>query len=104
MPPRPKTGAIDEAEAWIIATRDATYREAAANFGVTHNAIRARIANKYGSLAEARNEPERYRDARRRLIPVLRCIRCRETANIEQGLRMCACCRKEVAKIHEGGV
>lgn len=102
MPRLPNTGPIDEAEAWIIATRDATYREAAANFGVTHNSIRARIANKYGSLAEARNQPAR--DPRRRLIPILRCMRCQKTANIEPGFRMCACCRKEVARIHEGGV
>lgn len=107
MAPKPKTGPIDDAEAWIIESPNATYRDAAATFGVTHNAIRARVSNKYGSLAEARllrDAGEIQRDPRRVLKPIRRCIRCGVSSNIEQGLRMCACCRKEVGKLHDGGV
>lgn len=94
------------AEAWIITNPTATYRDAAMMHGVTHNAIRARIANKYGSLSEARGGlvPGAEREPGRVIKAVRRCMRCGVSSSIEPGLRMCACCRKEVARIHEGGV
>lgn len=107
MAPKPKTGPIDDAEAWIIETPDATYRDAAATFGVTHNAIRARISNKYGSLAEARLLVDAGilpRDPRRVLKAIRRCMRCGVSGNIDQGHRMCNGCKKEIAKLHDGGV
>lgn len=104
MAPRPKTGAIDLAEAWVIENITATYRDAACMFNVSHNQIRARIVNKYGSLGEARNIPPAPREPGRIIRAVRRCLRCGVSSNIEPGLRMCPCCRKEVAKIHEGGV
>lgn len=106
MPPRPKTGPIDMAEAWIIQNPTATYRDAAMLFGLTHNNVRARISNKYGSLAEARLAgPELVgRDPRRVMKAVRRCMRCGTSSSIEPGRRMCVCCAKEVAMIHDGGV
>lgn len=94
------------AEQWIIENTAATYRDAAMMFGLTHNNVRARIANKYGSLAEARQRgPELVgRDPRRVMKAVRRCMRCGISANIEQGRRMCDCCSKEVARIHDGTV
>ncbi|MEF9602731.1 hypothetical protein O4J55_10395 [Paracoccus sp. PXZ] len=107
MAPPYKTGPIDDAEAWIIATPDATYAEAARMHGVTHNSLRARISNKYGSLAAARLMRDAgvlKPDAGRVLRPVRRCMRCGVSANIDHGLRMCSACRKEVAQLHDGGV
>lgn len=105
MPRLPKTGAIDEAEAWIIATRDATYREAAANFGVSMNSIRARISNKYGSLSGARLMGRALvlkQEDGRMLRPIRRCMTCGKSSNIEVGHRRCQSCKKEAERIHDG--
>lgn len=106
MPPRPKTGPIDMAEAWIIQNPTATYRDAAMLFGLTHNNVRARISNKYGSLTEARlTGPSLVnRDPKRAMKAIRRCLRCGTSASIEQGRRMCVCCAKEVAGLHDGSV
>ena len=107
MAPPYKTGPIDDAEAFLISTPEATYADAARAFGVTHNAIRARISNKYGSLASARlmRDAGVLRvDPRRVLRPGRRCMTCGVSSNIEHGLRRCKKCRDEAAKIHEGGV
>ncbi len=107
MAPPYKTGPIDDAEAWLIATPDATYAEAAREWNVTHNAIRARISNKYGSLGAARLMRDAgilKPDAGRILGAVRRCMRCGHSSNIDRGMRMCSACRKEVAKLHDGGV
>lgn len=94
------------AEAWIIANPKASYRDAAMMFGITHNAIRSRIVNDHGSLSEARGGPVpgADREPKRVVKAVRRCMRCRESANIEPGFRMCTCCRSAVAKLHDGGV
>jgi hypothetical protein len=107
MAPKPKTGPIDDAERFIIANPETTYGEAARAFGITHNAIRARISNKYGSLAEARLLVDAGivpRDPRRVLKAIRRCMRCKQSSNIDQGQRMCNGCKKEIAKLHDGGV
>ena len=92
------------AEAWIIENRTASYREAAELFGLSHNQIRARIANRYGSLAQARLDPPMARDPRRILGPVRRCICCGVSANIDRGARICDPCTRKNAKLHDGGV
>ena len=52
---RPRnTGAIDEAERWVIESPDASLQDAADRFGISRQSLRARILNAYGSLAEAR--------------------------------------------------
>lgn len=107
MAPRPKTGQIDKAEAWIIATTAATYAQAAARFGLTHNAIRARISNKYGSLAMARLMREAAilkPDAGRVLQPVRRCMCCRKSGNMDRNQRICDSCKSQSAKLHDGRV
>lgn len=107
MAPKPKTGPIDDAERFIIANPETTYGEAARAFGITHNAIRARISNKYGSLAEARLLVDAGivpRDPRRVLKPIRRCMRCKHSGNIDGEFRMCQKCRKEVGKIYDGSV
>lgn len=106
MAPKTRTGAIDDAEAFIIGTADATYRKVAEAFGLSANTLRARIDNKYGCLRMARQagyaEPERVR------APVFRqCIRCKGRSvpsSIHHGQRMCDKCRKEIASIHDGAV
>lgn len=103
---RPIRAAVDKAEAWIIENPTATYRDAALLHGVTINNIRARIANKYGSLPAARIEGPTLanRDSRRVLKAVRRCFRCGRSSSIEVGRRMCNCCALEVEGIHDGGV
>lgn len=102
MAPRVRTGAIDEAEAFVIRMRDASVREAAEKFGLSKNTLRARIDNKYGGLQLARAagyiEPKRIR------APVRRCIRCRVSSAMDRGQHICNHCRKEIASIHDGAV
>ncbi|MTH65060.1 hypothetical protein [Paracoccus shanxieyensis] len=107
MAPRPNTGPIDDAEAWIIATPEATYASTAEAFGLGPQSIRARILNRYGSLAAARlahanGEAAVYQ--KRILGPVRRCIRCGKSSVIDQGRRMCDPCGADVARIHDGAV
>lgn len=107
MAPIPKTGPIDDAEAWIISEPSATYADAAQMFGVTHNSLRARISNKYGSLAAARlmRDAGAIRpDAGRVLRAVRRCMRCGVSANMDRNQRRCDKCSAEVAKLHDGRV
>ena len=107
MAPPYKTGPIDDAEAWIITTPDATYAEAARLHGVTHNSLRARISNKYGSLAAARLMRDAgvlKPDAGRVLRPVRRCMRCGVSSNMDRNQRICDKCTAQIAKLHDGGV
>jgi len=107
MAPPYKTGPIDDAEAWIIATPDATYAEAARMHGGTPNSLRARISNKYGSLAAARLMRDAgvlKPDAGRVLRPVRRCMRCGVSANIDRNQRICDKCTAQIAKLHDGSV
>lgn len=102
MAPRVRTGAIDQAEAFIIQTPDATYRTAAQGFGLSVNTLRARIENKYGSLSMARSAG--YDQPGRILGAVRRCIRCRVSSAMDRGQHICNHCRKEIASIHDGAV
>ena len=102
MAPKPKTGPIDEAERWIIQTKNATYRQAAKLFGLSHNSIRARIEHKYGSLASARRWP--MVDAGRVLKPVRRCICCGVSSAMDQNQRICNNCKSKNERIHDGWV
>lgn len=102
MAPKPKTGPIDEAELWIIQTKDATYRQAAKLFGLSHNSIRARIEHKYGSLASARRWP--MVDTGRVLKPVRRCICCGVSSAMDQNQRICNNCKSKNERIHDGWV
>lgn len=95
------TGAIDEAEAFIIGNPQATIPIAAMTYGLSVNSLRARIEHKYGSLAEARqagHHPARVRK------PVRRCITCRESKAMQPQNHVCDKCKRRNADIHEGGV
>ena len=97
----PNTGAIDQAEAYLIANPGVTIPLAAQVFGLTVNSIRSRIAHKYGSLAEARQSgpvPQRVRK------PVRRCMCCRHSAAMQPQQRICDKCKRRNAEIHEGRV
>ena len=107
MAPKPKTGPIDDAEAWIIENYGARYADAAERWGVTQNAIRSRIANKYGSLSAARLmrdamilKPDRGRTMR----PVRRCICCGISAGMDRNQRICDTCQTKNARVHDGRV
>lgn len=102
MAPRVRTGAIDQAEAFIIRTPDATYRTTAEAFGLSSNTLRARIDNKYGCLRMARQAG--YAEPGRVLRAVRHCIRCRKSANMDRWQHICNHCRKEIASIHDGAV
>ena len=102
MAPKPKTGPIDAAESWIIQTKDATYRQAAQMFGLSHNSIRARIEHKYGSLTYARRGPSL--DTGRVLKPVRRCICCGISSAMDQNQRICNNCKSKNERIHDGSV
>lgn len=97
----PNTGAIDQAEAYLIANPAATIPLTAQVFGLTVNSIRSRIEHKYGSLALARGmspEPKRVRK------PVRRCMCCRISSAMEPQQRKCDKCKRRDAEIHEGRV
>ena len=102
MAPRVRTGAIDQAEAHIIRTPDATYRTTAEAFGLSTNTLRARIDNKYGCLRMARQAG--YAEPGRILRAVRRCITCKKSANIDRGLYRCKSCIKKAEDIHDGPV
>ena len=102
MAPKPKTGPIDEAERWIIQTKDATYRQAAKLFGLSHNSIRARIEHKYGSLTYARRGM--MFEKVRVLKPVRRCICCGISSAMVQYQRICNNCKSKNERIHDGWV
>lgn len=89
---------LDAAEAWIIAETEASFSDAAERFGITRYAIRARIINRYGTLADAR------RGGRRRfLVPVRRCLCCSESFASRDDKRICPKCTKRNAGVHDGG-
>ena len=102
MAPKPKTGPIDEAERWIIQTKDATYRQAAKLFGLSHNSIRARIEHKYGSLTYARRGMM-FKKVRV-LKPVRRCICCGVSSAMDRNQRICNNCKSKNEGIHDGWV
>ena len=86
----PNTGAIDQAEAYLIANPGVTIPLAAQVFGLTVNSIRSRIEHKYGSLAEARLSgpaPQRVRK------PVRRCMCCRRSTKTPAIHCRCCCMR-----------
>jgi|GEM_PF-2866462 len=104
MAPHPKTGPIDDAEAWLISTPDGTYPEASRRFGVTRNSLKARIENKYGSVAAARLMRDAgilKPDAGRILGPVRRCSRCGVSVRMDRNQRMCRECNDEIRYIEE---
>ena len=111
MAPRPNTGPIDDAEAWIIATPEATYASTAEAFGLGPQSIRARILNRYGSLAAARlahanGEAAVYQ--KRILGPVRqqlrRCIVCGMPSVMDRNQRICDSCKAVNSKLHDGAV
>ena len=102
MAPKPKTGPIDEAERWIIRTKNATYRQAAQMFGLSHNSIRARIEHKYGSLTYARRGPSL--DTGRVLKPVRRCICCGISSAMDRNQYICNNCKSKNERLHDGWV
>lgn len=105
MAPPYKTGPINDAEAWIIATADATYAMAAQRFGVTTNSLRARIESRYGSLSAARlmRDAGVIRPDRGRILaPVRRCMCCGKSSAMDRNQRICDACTAQNAKLHDG--
>ena len=91
--------AVDAAEAWLIGHLGKTYRDAADRFSVPVDALRARINNRYGSLAGARtgSSPKRV------LRAVRRCICCGQSF-ASNAKRVCPGCTRRNEAIHDGGV
>lgn len=90
---------VEAAEVWLIGHVGKTYRQAADHFGIPVDALRARINNRYGSLAGARTGDGHKRE----VVPMRRCLCCRESF-ASKANRICPTCTRRNDTVHVGSV
>jgi len=97
----PDNAPEERAVRWLIATKGATYAEAARRYGVSFNSVRSRVEYRYGSIMLAREmaevDPEITKEHRR-------CIICRDPQDMERFQYICPSCRRTVDRKHGGHV
>lgn len=105
MPQKNKNKAKAEAAvSHILAHNNSTYRQVAAMYGVTIHQIRARINNRYQSLARGRVIERQKLSDNMRSKWNRPCMVCKQPKERDFGQYICDTCKAEKSRQHDGVV
>jgi hypothetical protein len=97
---RRKRKGAENAAAWLMKNRNATYRQASERFAIPVNTIRSWVEYRYGSLQEARLWQAPDKSVKR----VKKCITCKTPSMMDRNNHICDRCKESMGKLHDGSV